>query len=745
MWKDYSWGYIKNNRASGISVIVAAFISALLLSLLSSLFYNLWAYEIERLKREEGDWQSRITGIFQEEDLITIQNFANVDNVVFNQELSNAQEMVIDVSWRDMRTIFQDMPQVAKLLEIEPEAVTYHYKLLAMYLIRSPQDTAPRLIFPFLLIVTVLGCFSLVMIIHNSFAVTMNARVHQFGIFSSIGATPAQIRICLLQEAAALCAIPIFVGNVFGLLISKVIIEGTNILLTDTSGRMDAIWEYHPLIFVVTFIITAITIWTSAWIPAWKLSRLSPLEAIQNIGELQLSKRKRTYLLPRLFGIEGELATNALRAQRKALRTATFALTISFLAFALMQCFFTLTRISQRLTYFDRYQDVWDIMITVKDTQIDDFLQADMEACLKKISEVQDGAIYQKAEAKCKITKEALSKEMNTEHGLYTTSGLQKQVDPDKIDSNAAWLVNAPVIILDNTSFLRYCEQIGAEQRLDGAVILNRFNNNSTSNFRVRNDIPYLKENQETTVLYCMETEDISVEIPVISYTQEVPVLREAYDTLDRYVLVHILSVSVWKEIKDQIGGAQPDTYIRVLAGKGVTLAALKELETEILQHINPAFQVESENRIQKKRANDEMINGMMLITGVFCVLLAFIGIGNVFSNTLGFVYQRKREFARYLSVGLEPEGIGKIFCIEAFVLVGRPIIIVIPLTVGITALMIKLSYLDPIIFLREAPVLPITAFLAAVFGIVAAAYYLGGRKVMKSSLAASLRDGTML
>ena len=50
MWKDYSASYIKNNRASGVSVMTAAFISALLLSLLCSLFYNVWIYEVEYTK-----------------------------------------------------------------------------------------------------------------------------------------------------------------------------------------------------------------------------------------------------------------------------------------------------------------------------------------------------------------------------------------------------------------------------------------------------------------------------------------------------------------------------------------------------------------------------------------------------------------------------------------------------------------------------------------------------------------------
>lgn len=35
MWRDYSSGYIRNNRSSGVSVMIAALISALLLSLLS--------------------------------------------------------------------------------------------------------------------------------------------------------------------------------------------------------------------------------------------------------------------------------------------------------------------------------------------------------------------------------------------------------------------------------------------------------------------------------------------------------------------------------------------------------------------------------------------------------------------------------------------------------------------------------------------------------------------------------------
>ena len=213
MWKDYSAGYIKNNRASSMSVMVAAFISALLLSLLCGLFYNLWVYEIERIKAEEGDWQGRIIGEISAEDLDLIQNYANVEKAVLNEECSGEQGTAADIYFKKLGSILTDMPRIAELIGVPADAVTYHYPLLNMYLIRDSKDSALRWIFPFSLMITVIASFSLILIIHNAFAVTMNARIHQFGILSSIGATPKQIRTCLLQEAFVLCAVPIAAGN----------------------------------------------------------------------------------------------------------------------------------------------------------------------------------------------------------------------------------------------------------------------------------------------------------------------------------------------------------------------------------------------------------------------------------------------------------------------------------------------------------------------------------------------------
>ena len=59
MWKNYSYDYLKKNKASSYSIIIGAFIAALFLSFLCSLFYNFWLDNIEGTRQEEGGWHGR--------------------------------------------------------------------------------------------------------------------------------------------------------------------------------------------------------------------------------------------------------------------------------------------------------------------------------------------------------------------------------------------------------------------------------------------------------------------------------------------------------------------------------------------------------------------------------------------------------------------------------------------------------------------------------------------------------------
>ena len=747
MWKNYSIDYIKNNRASGISIMAASFIAALFLSFLCCLFYNFWLDNIEGTKSEEGGWHGRITGEISGENLAVINNYANVEKAVVNEELSGEQGTVVDVYFYNKRTVYQDMSALANILGLAEDAVSYHYQLLSLYFVRIPGDNMPRLLMPAYLAIVVIVCFSLILVIHNSFAVSMNGRVRQFGIFSSIGAAPGQILVCLVQEALFLSAAPIMAGTILGIAFSFGTVWGMSAFAANIAGGRRMPFSCHPLILVLVLFLSILTVFVSAWIPARKLSRLTPLESIRGTDELQLKKRKlglplkkHSPILSALFGMEGEMAGNALKAQKKALRTTSLSLTLAFFGFMTMQCFWTLSGISTNHTYFEKYQDAWDVMVTVKDTRIEDFALAEE---LRRLPGVGSSVVYQKADSVCILPQQVQSRELLALGGLTRVSG------DLAFYGEGSFQIEAPIIILDDGSFGEFCGQIGIASRLDGAIVLNRLWDSVNSNFRYPEYIPYVKEDMDTVVLNnAAEKGDTAsenmVEIPVLACTKEYPLLREEYGK-SGCPLVQFMPMSLWKEIKGKIGGAGQDTYVRVLANGEAEPDALDVLEDEITRMLSPKYEMETENRIRERENNDKMIAGYELILGGFCVLLATIGITHVFSHTLGFLHQRKREFARYMSVGLTPEGIRKMFCIEALVIAGRPVLVTLALTIVAVAFMIKASYLDPVEFIKAAPVVPILVFVLSVFAFIALAYYLGGKKILKVTLADVLRDDTMM
>ncbi len=730
MWKDYSKSYIKNNRTSSISIMAAAFVATMFLSLLCSIAYNFWAYDVEQIILEEGDWQGRIVYKTLDSDnlLSLICQFANVEKAVVSEELSQKEEIVADVYFKNARTIYRDMPLIATQLGLNEDSIQYNSLLLSRYFIHDPEDETPPMLLALYVVILIIMSVSLILIIRGSFELSMNARIHQFGIFSSIGATPRQIRTCLLQEAMVLSILPMLIGSIFGILISYGVIKAVEFFAADVSGRHEAVFQYHPSIFAATVFISFLTVIFSAWIPARKLSKMTPLEAIRNTSGLLLKKKKHSRFLSCIFGMKGELAGNALKAQKKHLRISTLSLLLSFLGFSIMICFTTLADISTRYTYFERYQDVWDIMITLKDTEISDF---DLTDELQDISKIKDATVYQKAEAMTFLPEGLQSDELSSLGGLEAVAGTPK--------ADGQFQVSAPIVVLDDTSFLDFCLQIGITPNLDGAIVLNQIWDSINSNFRYKEYVPFVMEDNQKTALY---KNGKTIEIPVLSYTRAVPTLREEYDN---YALVHFIPLTMWNKTLGKVCEAESDSYIRILSNGTANLADLNGLEQEIVRLVSEQYEIESENRVQERLSNDRLIRGMVMILGSFCVLLAIIGIANVFSNTLGFLRQRKREFAQYMSIGLTPQEMRKMFCIEAFVIAGKPLLITLPLTILFVQFAVTASHLDPMAFWSEAPLLPILIFAAAIVLFVTLAYYIGGKRLLQCDLNETLRNDTLI
>lgn len=765
---------MRNNRSYSIPVAAAALTAALMLSFLCSIFYCFWAGEVANIVEEEGDWQGRITGTLTEEDLAVIRSFGNVKSAVVSagsEPSGRTGEITVDILLYHPRRIYGDMPLLADKLGLTTQAISYHTLLLSRYLIHDPADKEPPRLLTVYLVILMLAALSLVLIIHNAFGVSMQAKVRQLGILSGIGATPRQIRVYLMKEAAALCIAPAAVGYAAGVGLGAAVVSAMKRMAERVTGAYAMDFTLPPAVAAADAALIVLTVACSAWIPARKLSRLTPLEAVRNAGEPHPGQGNfRSPVLAKLFGIEGELAGSALKAQKKSLRMSSLSLTLSFLGFTLMLCLFTLSQISTRHTYFERYQEAWDVMATIGGTKLADFAAApELEAC-RSLAGADNVAAYQKATAAGLIPAEGISEELEAVSGEVEAFSeepeeISEEVEavseepeaPDSPETAAGMRkVHTSLIVLDDETFLAYCESAGITPGLDGAVILNQVWDSVNSSFRYKSYIPFLKETQEAIYLQSADEQfpdSVSegqreaeggkgVAIPILGYTREALLLREEYED---NALVQFVPLSLWKTIEEAIGGAEDDMYIRILAKDRENPAALDKLEEQVTRLLAGWQEAEVENRISEKENNDDLIAGYQIILGGLCGILALAGIANVWAYTMGFLRQRRREFARYLSIGMTPDGLCRMFAVEAFVIAGRPLLITLPLTTLIVAYMIKASYLNPMEFVAEAPWLPVLGFYMIIVLCVALAYGVSVSRILRHPLTETLRDDTMI
>lgn len=725
MWKDFSLPYIQKNKATSISIMVAMFIAALFISALVSLFYNMWTDGTARLIAEEGAWHARLVAPVSQAEALRIQSYANVAEAI-------RTEKGLDIYLGNPRTAYEDMPQVAELLGFDTNRIEYHESLLARRFVFAPGESVP-LLWAVYGIILLLMCFSLVLIIRSAFQFSMNARMHQMGILSSIGATPKQIRRVLVQEALALSGLPILLGTAGGVGVCLAFLQFANSLtarLQTKTSITPAVFTYHWLVFIITLLLSVGTVLLSAWLPARRLSKISPLEAIKGEMEPQPKRMRKYTILSALFGVEGELARKSMYTRRKAFRTASLCLTLSFLVVSMMLVVITFSDISTGNTYWDRYRDAWDIMIEIESAgAIDSTLPSELRA----IHGINTLTAYQKATGYAVIGEGAMSDEVKALGGYGAlNSGAQTRDD-------GAFVVETPIIVLDNDSFDQYATQVGAPGTVDhsSAIVVNRIWDSVHSPYQHKEYVHFLQEEEGRALSLFADTSAAAEagEMTVVGYAGQPPNLREEYPN---FSLVQIVSQNAYSSLMETLPPSDNTWYITIRA---LSEDAIPSIEAQCANVLGDQYSYTMENRPEKAKANGDMIDGYRTILTAICVLLACIGIANVFANTLGYAFQRKREFARYQSVGLTPKGISKMLCVEMLILGVKPILLSIPFNTLFILIALNQSTVTMEQFIGKMPLVQMLVFAMFMLGSIGLAYGIAARQLKESSIVDALKD----
>jgi putative ABC transport system permease protein len=208
------------------------------------------------------------------------------------------------------------------------------------FLAQSGSDNMNSALISMAFYIVIIIMLATIAVIYNAFNISVLERVSQFGLFRCIGATPAQIKGVVLKEAMILAAIGIPVGIVCGTFAMALVFEIFKGLSPDLPFA-DLRIVLSPAIIGASAVLGLATIYLSAAGPARRAAKVSPMEAVRNIGAYKKEKikKKRSRLGKKLLGVQGFLAWRNLGRNKKRVRITVLSMVISIVLFIVVSSF----------------------------------------------------------------------------------------------------------------------------------------------------------------------------------------------------------------------------------------------------------------------------------------------------------------------------------------------------------------------------------------------------------------------
>lgn len=175
-----------------------------------------------------------------------------------------------------------------------------------------------------------------VFLIYNSFNISLNERMHQFGILMSAGATARQLTNSVLFEGICIGLLGIPFGVAAGIggaaLILPIVEKNFAVMAASSAGL--ALSVSVPVLAAAAAV-SLVTILISAYIPARKAAAIPVMECIRQTGEIKTEAKdvRISKFAGRLYGLEGTLSLKNFRRNKRRYRSVVLSLTLSVVLF----------------------------------------------------------------------------------------------------------------------------------------------------------------------------------------------------------------------------------------------------------------------------------------------------------------------------------------------------------------------------------------------------------------------------
>lgn len=571
------------------------------------------------------------------------------------------------VMFNNKKKIIKQSEDLAKKLGYN-NAISYNSTLLALYG-ESTYGNIMKSMITMIVIMLSLVSIGCIVVIYNSFAISVMERKKEFGLLSSIGATKKQLSYTIFFEALIEGTIGIILGIGGAYIgIGTVILIINNLIGDILVLKLNLVTNIMFIIIPVIFMILVIFI--SALVPSRRAAKVSPIEAIRQNDDIKINKKKikTGKLVNKLFGIEGEIALKNIKRNKKKYRVTIVSLFISIVLFISFSSYMNYT-IDTASSVMGEVPYDYQISYFGDDNDID---------ALDKISEI----------IKSNDVKEYVSYSASNLSiiGNYTYS--DEYLDFYKSaygDDGIKALTNLKyqyisIYILDDISYNKYKELIGLDK--DSVILLNKFKGVSYgNNKRVNYDIPVIN-NGDINIKIC-NFDDNDEDVDTTKYCNKkidnIFITNKSFDLIEEFSYMSDFKLIVNKKLYDNISDSGTHyTQYNIISDNTDNIDKLTK-ELDKYDNVNYTNVKES-----MKQANNMILVVKILMYG-FIGLITLIGVTSVFNTISTSMALRKREFAVLRSIGLTRKGFNKILFFESLFFGLKSLIYAIPVSLGVT------------------------------------------------------------
>lgn len=558
-----------------------------------------------------------------------------------------------------------------------------------------------------------------VFIIRNSFAISVTEKTKLYGMLASVGATPRQIRFNVFFEAAVLGLFGIPIGILLGVGVTAGLVGICNALLKDILYGTELVFSVWWIAFAAAFLIGIVTLFFSALSSAEAAAKISPMEAIRSSKEIKVGKRqkKNAYKCPKfikkIFGIGGSIAWKNMKRSRRQYRTTVLSIIISvaiYLTAAAFvnynihdmqsQSFFKISAYNMQLSLTSpgSNQENQDEQNYGQDKKITPAEYAEYDGQVELIR-TMDGV------KKARLT--------TTVYGTYLFSVKEEDISSDIRNYEPfMWLVNNAGIdagegpqlgfsfcAVDDDTFAEICRINGksVEECRDKCFIKNKTKLYAGDYTRMGKVVSEF-ENPVGMKLTGTYTEQDWVEVPgqftEDGYPVEEPVTKTytvSTEIAGTYPQDFVLSYDLFStDTQDFMVVSQQwlrEHIDQDLSWSYTNLIVDAENPSQLAEELEEMKNDEKITIVQGINNYAQMINSMrsaILVVQIFVygfiLIIALIGVTNIFNTITTNMKLRQKEFAMLRSIGTTKKEFNRMIHLESLLYTMKSLLIAIPI-----------------------------------------------------------------